>query len=90
MGHNRRKCETVQEYIKRVMECEYLYRDKGDFGLYDCCPTANVDINAKVAEGMNDCTFYFSYSEGIRKRNICKQREMLREPTKISRTGLGF
>lgn len=48
MGHNRRDSETLIDYVKRVMACDYLYREKGDFGLYDCCPCANVDINAKM------------------------------------------
>ena len=90
MGHNKREGETLKEYVKRVMDCEYLYREKGDFGLYDCCPCANVDINAKAVEGMSSSTYYFSYSEGIRKRNRCKQREALREPSKSSRSGVGF
>ena len=90
MGHNRREGEGIYEYVKRVMSCEYLYREKGDFGLYDCCPCANVEINAKAARGMNQSTYYFSYAEGIRKRNVMKQREMLREPAKISRSSIGF
>ncbi len=78
------------EYIKRVINCEYLYREKPDFGLYDCCPIANADINAKIALGMSKSTYYISYAEGIRKRNRCKQRDILKEPKKLSNISTGF
>ena len=39
---------------------------------------------------MSDQTYYFSYAEGIRKRNKCKQREMLKEPKRISNSVMGF
>jgi len=38
-GHNRKPGEPIKDYIKRVMDCDYLYYSN-DFGLYDCCPVA--------------------------------------------------
>ena len=35
-------------------------------------------------------TYYFSYAEGIKKRNLMKKREILSEPKKITKSGLGF
>jgi hypothetical protein len=29
MGHNKREGEKLKEYVKRVMDCEYLYREIG-------------------------------------------------------------
>jgi hypothetical protein len=66
----------VRDYVKRVMACDYLYKSK-DFGLYDCCPQPTSKMNALLSEGTCDKTFYFSYAEGIRKRNVMKQREIL-------------
>jgi hypothetical protein len=37
-----------------------------------------------------DKTYYFSYAEGIRKRNITKKREIFNEPKKLSNSAIGF
>ena len=47
IGHNKRMNESVKEYIKRVMECQYLYESK-DYAFAEFCPVNMKDTNAKI------------------------------------------
>ena len=48
------------------------------------------EVNALIDSSMSEKTYYFSYSSGIKNRNKTKNREMLREPKKMSDIAVGF
>ena len=77
------------QYIKRVWESDVLYNTK-DYALPEFCPVHMKDVNALIDSSMSEKTYYFSYSSGIKNRNKTKNREMLKEPKKLSDIALGF
>lgn len=87
IGYNRKKKESILEYIRRVMNTDTLYHSK-DYALADFVPHNMKELNAKLE--MCDETYYFSLAAGIRNRKIVKQREMLKEPMKTVRLSTGY
>ena len=75
IGHNKREDETVLEYIKRVMNSDYLYNTT-DFAVAEFCPYHMKFLNSNFE--LSNETYYFSIAAGIKNRNRMKQREMMK------------
>lgn len=89
IGHNRREGESVRDYVRRVMKSDILYESK-DYAFAEFCPVHMKETNTKINSSMNNNTYYFSYAAGIKNKNKMKARELLHEPKRISKLGLGF
>ena len=48
------------------------------------------EVNSLINSAISDKTYYFSYAAGIRNVNKTKQREILKEPKRVSRMTTGF
>ena len=86
-GLNRRKNETFQEYVERLVVHDKLGKSR-DYSIPEFPPSQMAKINEKIKTHEN--TYYFSYSTGDRNMTRQKMREVMREPSKTTEMLLGY
>ena len=71
------------------MSSDILYQSK-DFAFAEFCPVHMKETNSKINSSMSSSTYYFSYAAGIKNKTKMKAREILSEPKRLSKIGMGF
>lgn len=84
---NRHRHESLTDYVKRVWKSE-IFCETNCLGMNELKPSTIMEQNSKIKT--HDHTFYFAHSTGERKRIKEKQRETWKEPSKLSRSVVGF
>lgn len=88
-GFNRQPDESIAEYFKRVYYMDNLYNNRDVcFGLSELVPGNLKRINAFLKT--YDNTYYFAITGAMRRNTRTSQKEIFKEPRKITKIALGF